>query len=119
MSWDGGGTIQGQSVEVEARNQCVSQTRVVGTGCADPSLGRCFGESLLATDAGEILVFGISPEQPSIPSLSVWERCGSPGCAGSPMRAGTSAAASHLCCNVFLPKHHSYFSVDDFLFSLL
>lgn len=115
MFWDGGGTIQVQPVEVEACNQCISQIWVVG-GCVDLSLGLCFGESLLVTDAGEILVFGISPKQPPKPSLCAWERYSSPGCAGSPVRTETSAAASHLYCNVFLSKHHSYCSVDDFFF---
>lgn len=44
-----------QPVEGETLNQCVSPIWVVGW-CADPSLRLCFGESLLATEAAEILV---------------------------------------------------------------
>lgn len=112
---------------VEAPSKCgrwrwrhatsASQMWVRG-GCAEPSLGLCFGESLLATEASEMLVLVPPQNSPPIPSPCGRERCGSPGCAGSPARAGTSAAASHLRGNVFLPKHGSYCSVDDFFLLL-
>lgn len=66
MSWDGGGTIQVQPVELEAHKWCVSQIRAVG-GCVYlTSLGLCFGEPLLATDAGELL--GLVPPQNNPPN---------------------------------------------------
>lgn len=87
-------------------------------GCTDPNLGLRFGESLLTTEAGEILVLVSSQNNPHSQPVCQ-DRYDSAGCAGIPVRAGTNAATSHLCCDVFLPKYHSYCSVDAFFFLLL